>query len=229
MAEQEALRTRLALLAAPGGAGAGARWLARALFRVDAYRVLAKRLAADEPAATGAWSAAQFCTITQENIADRDAAMIRHLDAHNGCACAITTSHGGRIYALQANGSVACQARVEFGEMRTDTPLPMTVVVGPANAFLSYLHTSPAHRRTGAARALLALVARHLAGEGRWTHCVAHVQSTNVRSLNAFRSAGWQPIASIWTVGNRLLHVSRGPLARALPLAVEPLARGGVR
>lgn len=229
MAEQEALAARLALLAAPGGPGAALRWVVRKLFRVDAYRVLAQTLTATAQPPTGAWSLAQFCAVTDANIAVTDASLLRQLDANNGCTCAVTTANGGRVYALRSGDDVVCQARVEFGEMRTDTPLPILIHVGPRNAFLSYLHTSAAYRRSGAARALLALIAAHLADEGRWRYCLCHVQSTNVRSLNAFRSAGWRPVAAIWTTKDRLLYVSRGALARSLPLAIERLPENARR
>lgn len=226
MAERESLARRLALVAAPGGARASVRWVVRRLSGIDAHSVLARSLTGAAERQLGAWSAEQLVVVTEDNIDGFEPALLGQLDANNGCRSSDTTASGGRIYALRVRDTIACQARIEFGTSITDSPLPMIIHLGPRNAFLSYLYTGTAHRRTGAARALLALVTRHLADERRWDHCVCHVQATNVRSLNAFRSAGFSPIASIWTRGHRLLHVSQSTAARSLPLAFHLIDPG---
>lgn len=222
MAEHESLGTRLALLGAPGGLRAGVRWLVRAALGVDAYRICARALAGERVAQP--LPGHTLLVIAKPNVDTVEPTTLRLLDTHNGVPCRDLVARGGRVYALCEGVRVASQARIEFGAIRTDTPLPIVIDVGPRNAFLSYLYTPPESRRRGAARALIAAICDDLARERRFDHCVCHVQATNVRSLNTFAVAGFAPVATLWNSRRRLLRVSRNGRAPTLSLDVRMLA-----
>jgi ribosomal protein S18 acetylase RimI-like enzyme len=189
---------------------------------LDSYRICAFPLTGDRTA--HALPEHTLLVIAKSNIDTVEPATLRLLDTSNGVPCRDVVARGGRVYALCEGARVTSQARIEFGAIRTDTPLPIVIDVGPRNAFLSYLYTPPESRRRGAARALIGAICDDLAGERRFDHCVCHVQATNVRSLNAFAAAGFAPMATLWNTRRRLLRVSRNGRAPSLPLDIRMLA-----
>jgi GNAT superfamily N-acetyltransferase len=114
------------------------------------------------------------------------------LGAHTGKSVADLLSRGTSVYFLTDAERLVCQLLVTPGDrVRVDTPSGLVLSIGSACAFVSYVYTHEAYRRTGAARRLLAEAEADLARLGI-THVFAHVSATNVPSLQTFRKAGWR-------------------------------------
>jgi ribosomal protein S18 acetylase RimI-like enzyme len=184
---------RVALLRERGGPRSLGFWLLRKALALDVYTLFALPLrSADTICPPG-------CTllrlVSEEDLARCPDSLLEQISPHTGAGLHKVLAQGGRIYALVEDGAVRSQTRIDVGAARTDTPCPLACEVGTHNVFLSFLYTHPASRRGGWAKKLLIAAASSMAQEG-FQLCFAHVQATNLRSVNTFlslgaRHAGW--------------------------------------
>lgn len=188
---------RVALLRERGGMRSLGFWLMRKTLALDVYTLFALPLPL-APHHAGA-ACPPGCTllrlVSDDDLARCPEDLLEQLGRHTGVGVRKVLAQGGRIYALVEDGAVRSQTRIDIGAARTATPCALTCKVGPRNAFLSFLHTHPASRRGGWAKKLIAATASSMAQEGLQL-CFAHVQATNLRSVNTFmsmgaRHAGW--------------------------------------
>lgn len=183
----------MALLKERGGMRSLGFWLLRKVLMLDVYTLFAL------PMRDTGTAFPPGCTLlrlaSEDDLARCPDGLLEQIGPHTGAGVRKVIAQGGRIYALVDDGVVRSQTRIDPGAAQTDTPCALTCEVGPRNVFLSFLYTHPASRRGGWARKLLVALASNLAQEGLQL-CFAHVQATNLRSVNTFlsmgaRHAGW--------------------------------------
>lgn len=185
---------RVALLRERGGMRSLAFWLLRKALALDVYTLFAL------PLGDAGMACPPGCTLlrlaSEDDLARCPAWLLDQIGPHTGAGVHKVLAQGGRIYALVDNGVVRSQTRIDVGVAHTDTPCPLTCEVGPRNAFLSFLFTHPASRRGGWAKKLIVATASSMAQEGLQL-CFAHVQATNLRSVNTFLSMGARHAGSL--------------------------------
>lgn len=184
---------RVTLLRERGGLRSLNFWLLRKALALDVYTLFAL------PLRDTGTACPPGCTLlrlaSEDDLARCPESLLDQIGPHTGAGVRKAIAEGGRIYALVEDGAVRSQTRIDVGAARTGTPCPLTFALGPRNAFLSFLYTHPASRRGGWAKKLVVATASSMAREGlQW--CFAHVQATNLRSVNTFlslgsRHAGW--------------------------------------
>lgn len=184
---------RVALLRERGGMRSLGFWLLRNTLALDVYTLFALPLRDAGKACPPACTLLRLAS--EDDLARCPADLVEQIGPHTGAGVHKVIAQGGRIYALVENGVVRSQTRIDVGAATTDTPCQLACEVGPRNAFLSFLYTHPASRRGGWAKKLILATASSMAQEGLQL-CFAHVQATNLRSVNTFlsmgsRSAGW--------------------------------------
>lgn len=189
---------RVALLRERGGPRSLGFWLLRKALALDVYTLFALPLrSADTTCPPG-------CTllrlVSEEDLARCPDSLLEQISPHTGAGLHKVLAQGGRIYALVEDGAVRSQTRIDVGAARTDTPCPLSCEVGARNVFLSFLFTHPASRRGGWAKKLVVAAAASMAQEGLQL-CFAHVQATNLRSVNTFLSLGARPAG--WLLASR--------------------------
>jgi hypothetical protein len=146
----------------------------------------------------------------------------KQLEEHLASDAASLASKGSKIYYLASGDTVVSQLLISPGPLiELDVPRGTELDIGTDRAFLSYLYTPLARRRTGAARRLLRLVCAELARQGT-AGLVAHVRATNVPSLNAFRASGWERIGTVWTRRSRRWLRYSGLDARGVSVKLVP-------
>jgi ribosomal protein S18 acetylase RimI-like enzyme len=204
MGSTSLLRERLKFVRADGGKTSALWWLAGKAGGVETHHVFSRDLAildTREPAPVGTES---LHTIRSSGAALEIDAVLRDQLEHN-FALGVTNlaAAGWEIYFLSAAGTIVSQLLIRPGpRIALDVPTGIELDIGIDRAFLSYLYTSPAHRRSGAARRLLESACSQLS-QRRYGAIIAHVRATNVPSLNAFRTGGWKQIGTIWTGRSR--------------------------
>lgn len=217
------LTERLSLLRSKGGKRAAVFWLIRQLIRLDIYELYAIDLGPDvrSESPTGAVDFRLLELIAPADIEDCDPDVLAELDAHSGRGVTTVVNQGGRVYAAIRGKEVLSQLSIDFDSAHIDSPGEAILQFGPGDAFLSFLYTNPSARRSGHAVRLISQVCTALGKEGM-QRCVCHISTSNVRSLNAFRRAGWSPIAWLFaTKGGRLLAILNKPLAGRGALGVR--------
>jgi ribosomal protein S18 acetylase RimI-like enzyme len=139
------------------------------------------------------------CVDSPQGATSLGASLRDRLEQHFSRSLAELVGAGGRVYFLAGEDSVLSQLLISPGPHVTlDAPHGIELDIGVDRAFLSYLYTPQLHRRTGAAKRLMRLVLADIAE--RWpAGVIAHVRATNVPSLNAFRTGGWEQIGTFWT------------------------------
>jgi|GEM_PF-4196469 len=184
---------RVALLRERGGMRSLGFWLLRKALALDVYTLFAL------PLRDAGTACPPGCTllrlVSEEDLACCPEALLDQIGPHTGAGVHKVIAEGGRIYALVEDGAVRSQTRIDIGAAGTGTPCPLTFALGPRNTFLSFLYTHPASRRGGWAKKLVVATASSMSQEGLQL-CFAHVQATNLRSVNTFlslgaRHAGW--------------------------------------
>jgi len=122
------------------------------------------------------------------------------LNEESGVGCRTIVQGGDRIYAFvdRSTKRVACQLNLRRGVILVDSPTDLILCLRNDSLFLNYLHTRPDYRGHGLATHLIQLAWAD-AASGEANHCFAHVRSTNVASLGAFRRSGWFEIGRILT------------------------------
>ena len=180
---------RVVLLRQRGGPRSLGFWLLRKALALDVYTLFAL------PLRDAGTACSPGCTllrlVSEDDLARCPDGLLDQIGPHTGAGVRKVLAQGGRIYALVEDGVVRSQTRIDVGAARTDTPCPLTLEVGPRNAFLSFLYTHPASRQGGWAKKLLVATASSMA-QDELQVCFAHVQATNLRSVNTFLSLGWQ-------------------------------------
>jgi len=212
------LAERISLLRAKGGWQAAAYWLLRTLTGIDVYCFYAVEPAAtpSPPELTADVRLVTFAS--PQDVEVCDAELLAEIDARSGRGATGTVHQGGRIYALVRGRERLSQLTIDFGEIHVDTPMQLILRFDKRAAFLSYLYTAPATRRSGWAATLIALVTRQLEVEG-WTLCICHIQATNLKSVNTFRRLGWRRVAWLFTTTRgRLLGIVRSDRDRRIAL-----------
>lgn len=184
---------RVALLRERGGMRSLGFWLLRKALALDVYTLFALPLHDAGTALPPACTLLRL--VSDDDLARCPESVLDQLGPHTGVGVRKVLAEGGRIYALVEDGHVRSQTRIDIGAAHTDTPCPLTCEVGARNGFLSFLYTHPSSRRGGWARKLIVATASSMAQEGL-VLCFAHVQATNLRSVNTFlslgsRHAGW--------------------------------------
>jgi ribosomal protein S18 acetylase RimI-like enzyme len=189
---------RVALLRERGGMRSLSFWLLRKALALDVYTLFAL------PLHNGDTACPPGCTllrlVSADDLARCPDGLLDQIGPHTAAGVHKVLAQGGRIYALVEDGTVRSQTQIDVGTARTDTPCPLTCVVGARNAFLSFLYTHPASRRGGWAKKLLVATASSMAQDGLQM-CFSHVQATNLRSVNTFLSLGWQHAG--WLLASR--------------------------
>lgn len=180
---------RVALLRERGGLRSLGFWLLRNTLALDVYTVFAL------PLRDMGTACLPGCTLlrlaSEDDLARCPDCLLKQIEPHTGVSVHKVLAQGGKIYALVEDGVVRSQTRIDVGIAQTDSPCPLRFELGPCNAFLSFLYTHPASRRGGWAKKLLVATASSMAQDGLKL-CLAHVQATNLRSVNIFLSLGWQ-------------------------------------
>lgn len=189
---------RVALLRERGGPRSLAFWLLRKVLALDVYALFALPLRDAGPEFPPGCTLLRL--VSENDLARCPDGLLDQIEPHTGVGVREVLAQGGRIYALVENGGVRSQTRIDVGAARIDTPCPLTCELGPRNAFLSFLYTHPASRRGGWAKKLLVATASSIAQEDLLL-CFAHVQATNLRSVNTFLSLGWQHAG--WLLASR--------------------------
>ncbi|MGH8853712.1 MAG: GNAT family N-acetyltransferase [Telluria sp.] len=189
---------RVTLLRERGGPRSLAFWLLRQVLALDVYMLFAL-----PPRDAGA-APPPGCTLlrlaSEHDLALCPSDLLDQIEPHTGSGVRRVLAQGGRIYALVEDGAVRAQTRVDVGTAPTESPCVLTFEVGPGNAFLSFLYTHSTSRRGGWAKKLLVATASSLTQEGLQV-CLAHVQATNLPSVNTFQSLGWQHAG--WLLASR--------------------------
>jgi ribosomal protein S18 acetylase RimI-like enzyme len=180
---------KVQLLRERGGLRSLGFWLVRNVLALDVYVLYALPLrdagAACPPGCT------LLRLVCQDDLARCPDELLDQIDPHTGAGVRTVIAQGGRIYAMVESGAVRSQIRIDVGTASTESPCLLTCEVGPRNTFLSFLYTHPASRRGGWAKKLLVATASSMA-QDELQVCFAHVQATNLRSVNTFLSLGWQ-------------------------------------
>lgn len=189
---------RVALLRERGGPRSLGFWLLRKGLALDVYTLFALPLRDAGTACPPGCTLLRLASV--DDLAHCSDSLLDQIGPHTGAGVRKVIEQGGRIYALVEDGVVRSQTRIDTGVARTETPCPLTCLVGPHNAFLSFLFTHPASRRGGWAKKLLVATATSMAQEGLQA-CFSHVQATNLRSMNTFLSLGWQHAG--WMLASR--------------------------
>ncbi|MFC5552225.1 GNAT family N-acetyltransferase [Massilia aerilata] len=189
---------RVALLRERGGLRSLGFWLLRRALALDVYTLFALPLRDAGPAFLPGCTLLRL--VSEDDLANCPGSLLKQIGPHTGIGVDKLIAQGGRIYALVEDGAVRSQTRIDVGVAHTDTPCPLTLEVGPHNAFLSFLYTHPSSRRGGWAKKLLLATASSMAQEGLHV-CLSHVQATNLRSVNTFFSLGWRHAG--WLLASR--------------------------
>jgi ribosomal protein S18 acetylase RimI-like enzyme len=212
-----ALKEQWSLLASKGGRAAGAYWLARRVLGVDVYKFMSRSLLPGGVLLLH--DDADFLQLqSRDDLTDLDPKIVAQIDAHCGFGLYPSIDGGRRVYALVGEGGVLCQLSIDTGTGYLSTPCPLVLRLAERECFLSFLYTHPTARRQGRARRLIERVFDALGQEG-FTACHTHVQSTNVASLNTFRSAGCRTSGWLTTIrAGRYLATYK---KRGLHLTVE--------
>jgi ribosomal protein S18 acetylase RimI-like enzyme len=189
---------RVALLRERGGLRSLGFWLLRKALALDVYTLFALPLRDAGPACPPGCTLLRLAS--EDDLTRCPGGLLDQIEPHTGAGVPEVLAQGGRIYALVEDGAVRSQTRIDVGAAHTDTPCPLTCEVGPRNAFLSFLYTHAASRRGGWAKKLLVATASSMAQEGLQL-CFAHVQATNLRSVNTFLSLGWRHAG--WLLASR--------------------------
>ena len=217
------LTERLSLIRSKGGKRAAAFWLIRQLIRLDIYELYAIGLEPDVRSESPVVPTdSRFIElIAPADVEDCDPDILAELDANSGRGVSTVVNQGGRVYAAIRGKEVLSQLSIDFGSVHIDSPAEAVLQLGPGDAFLSFLYTNPSARRSGHAVRLISQVCTVL-GKGGVRRCICHISTSNVRSLNAFRRAGWSPIAWMFAMkGRRLLAILNKPLASRGELGVR--------
>jgi len=195
---------RVALLRERGGPRSLGFWLLRKVLALDVYTLFALPLREANATSMASMACPPGCTllrlVSEDDLARCPDSLLEQIGPHTGAGVRKVIAQGGRIYALVEGGAVRSQTRIDVGAARTDTPCPLSCEVGARNVFLSFLYTHPASRRGGWAKKLVVAAAASMAQEGLQL-CFAHVQATNLRSVNTFLSLGARPAG--WLLASR--------------------------
>lgn len=189
---------RVELLRERGGPRSLGFWLLRKALALDVFMLFAVPLRDEGTACPPGCMLLRL--VSEDDLARCPDGLLEQINPHTGAGVRKVLAQGGRIYALVEDGAVRSQIRIDVGAARTDTPCPLKCEVGSRNAFLSFLYTHPASRRGGWAKKLLVAAASSMAQEELQV-CFAHVQATNLRSVNTFLSLGWQHAG--WLLASR--------------------------
>lgn len=189
---------RVALVRERGGLRSLAFWLLRKTLALDVYTVFALPLRDAGPACPPGCTLLRL--VSADDLAACPADLLEQIEPHSGAGVGAVIAQGGRMYALVEAGVVRSQTRIDVGAAHTDTPCLLTCKVGPRNGFLSFLYTHAASRRGGWAKKLIVATASSMARDGLQL-CFAHVQATNLRSVNTFLSLGWRHAG--WLLASR--------------------------
>lgn len=194
------LPERIKFAIAPGGRTSAFWWLAGKIARLETHQVFSRRLAP----LVDAMPRNEECGLFRSIRSDSDVMMLEpvireQLEAHLAKGLHGLASEESAVFFLSKDRIVLSQLLIRRGpRILLDSPSGIELEIGADRDFLSYLYTPQEHRRTGAARRLLELVCVELQRERR-ASLIAHVRATNVPSLNAFRTGGWQQIGTLWS------------------------------
>ena len=189
-------RQRVQFATGPGGVTATLYWLRKVLLRQDTHLVLGVSLAATPANAPSGMTILHLSALSDMAALPDD--LLRQIRANSEPALEDVVSQRGSIFAYIHGNQVACQLNIAVNRVTVNTPTRLQVSLGPSDAFLYELGTTPAYRRRGLATHFIATVSSILAANG-FSRCICHVRATNVPSLAAFRASGWRPIGRIIT------------------------------
>lgn len=211
---------RLNLLRAKGGVQAAAYSFLRRMFLLDAYCVVAENVSALRTDDLVVCENAQFlCIERPDQFLALPIGLREQMDDASGCGVEEAARAGGRVYAMVNNDELLVQLQIEDRVARVDTPARLRFDLGERGAFLSFLYTAPKFRRGGWATRLIKSTCVDLKARGVEV-CYAHIQATNVRSLNTFSRLGWTHVARLLaTPGGRYLGAFR--TARGVSMEVS--------
>lgn len=192
---------RRELLSERGGPSAMAFWLLRNGLWLDVYALYTLDLQRQHVSPAASLRDCRLLRIAcADDLLQCPLELQNQISPHTGLGLQAVIAQGGRVYALVHGNQVLSQARIDIGTSNANTPCRLCFDLGLGNAFLSFLYTHPQSRRGGWAKKLMTATCHSLAQEGLLS-CFSHVQATNLRSVNTFKSMGWQGAG--WLIASR--------------------------
>lgn len=186
---REQLSERLALARSKGGANATLWWIAKKATRTEPFAFLMTTLGRH----THHPAVGRFRPVVLRAVDDMrtvPARTIESVSENSGRHVETLLASGIHVYVLIEGEHVVGQLNIAAGPTAMADFPAFTVHCTEKDAFLSYLFTRPASRRSGAARELLRFVEYDLTCRG-FARVLTHVMKTNVPSLGTFKKAGW--------------------------------------
>jgi GNAT superfamily N-acetyltransferase len=141
-----------------------------------------------------------FTCITKNNYSEiADEQLEQQLNLNAGTSLSKRLSRGEYAFLMFYNNELACQLFMSNKIISIDSPISLTLEYGADSWFLSFLFTQRKYRNMGLAKKLISYACYELNKQG-FNRCLTHIRSTNLSSINAFEKAGWEKIASLYTI-----------------------------
>lgn len=134
-----------------------------------------------------------FITLhTKKDILEIHYETLKQLEKQSGMSIINLLKNNNSIYALLDENNVVSQINIYWGKhAKVDYPVNLTIHIKFDDVFVGYLFTSPHYRGRGCAKILMDMAKQDVFNFG-YSRMIAHIRSTNVPSLKAFRKSGWQ-------------------------------------
>ena len=202
------LKQRIDFFLSPGGLRAASYFFLKALTRIEVFKIFARTSKSHNLSTLPPhWCYQAVHTTTA--LSRLPSGLKEQLSSQCGKSPETIILQRGSLHMLLAGDSLVAQVTAARGPTcQIDSP-PLQLAIPVNDAFLSYLYTWPAFRRKDAARHLLEATVNDLKIQD--THrLLAHIRTTNVPSLGAFKNAGWRSCALLFcNSGGRVLFLLR--------------------